>query len=139
MRLPPSMGYMVKLTTAVRAALRGRSSADPRDGAAERLALVYAELIDNAAPSSKYRRPLDVLRAVVESSDFEEAPEALQVIVTALAEHTVASDLGPKLAAVLGALGLTTASRGEQKGEKRSAPANPLDELKARRRSRAAG
>lgn len=142
MRLPHSMGCMAKLITAVRAALRGRSSADPRDVAAERLALTYAELIDNAAPAAKYRKALAVLGRAVDSYqglDAEDAAEAFETVRDALAEHSVASDLGPKLTVVLTALGLTTAARGEQKGEKRAAPANPLDELRARRAARSAG
>lgn len=131
---------------AAREALSARTAPDPRDGAAAALALTYAGLMDEAAPAGKYRRPLEVLhRSVAGLALQEDDPhEALQLIATALAEHTVASDLGPKLLAVLAGLGLTAAARGEQRGEgKKSAPRDPLDELKAKRaerlRSRDAG
>jgi hypothetical protein len=131
---------MAKLITAVRAALRGRTHADPRDVAAERLALTYAELIDNAAPAARYRKALGALTRAVEAYeglDAEDAAEALHTVADALAEHSVASDLGPKLTAVLTALRLTTAARGAAKdGGKRAEPSNPLDELKARRAAR---
>lgn len=133
---------MAKLITAVRASLRGRTGADPRDVAAERLALTYAELIDNAAPAAKYRKAMAVLSRAIDAYvglDAEDAAEAFQTVATALAEHSVASDLGPKLQVALTSLGLTTAARGEQKGERRSAPTNPLDELRARRAARSAG
>jgi hypothetical protein len=129
------------MRAAVTGALAGRTAPDPRDGAAAALALQYAGLIDQAAPGAKYRRPLEVLARTVAGMPFEEDDpgEALQVIATALSEHTVASDLGPKLLAVLAGLGLTTASRGEQRGEgKKSAPRDPLDELKAKRAERLA-
>lgn len=124
---------------AVAAALAGRSMPDARDGAAAALALRYAELMDAPTPAGKYRRPLEVLARTVAGVPFEEDDpgEALQVIAQALAEQTVASDLGPKLFNALGGLGLTTVSRGEQRGEgKKDAPANPLDELKAARARR---
>lgn len=134
------------MSPAVAAALAARKEPDPRDGAAAALALTYAGLIDQAAPAGKYRRPLEVLQRAVSGLALEEDDpfEAFQVIATALAEHTVASDLGPKLMQTLAGLGLTTASRGEQRGEgKTRAPSNPLDELKAKRaerlRSRDAG
>jgi hypothetical protein len=124
---------------AVAGALAGRKDPDPRDGAAAALALRYAGLMDEPTPAGRYRRPLEVLARSVIGLELEEddPQEALQVIVTALAEHTVASDLGPKLLAVLAGLGLTAVSRGEQRGEgKKDAPRDPLDELKAKRADR---
>ncbi len=126
---------------AVAEALAGRTKADPRDTAAAVLALRYAELMDAPAPAGKYRRPLEVLARTVAGVPFEEDDpgEALQVIAQALAEQTVASDLGPKLFNALGGLGLTTVSRGEQRGEgKKDVPADPLDELKRKRAERLA-
>jgi hypothetical protein len=127
------------MAAATRAALASRKEPDPRDGAAAALAVHYGELIDAAAPAGKYRRPLEVLARTVAGLELEEddPAEALQLIATALAEHSVASDLGPKLMAALGGLGLTAASRGEQRGEgKKDAPSNPLDQLKAKRAER---
>lgn len=127
------------MATAVRAALSGRVATDPRDVAAERLALTYAELMDDARPAARFRRHLEVLsRAVAGTSLEEDDPyESFQAITTALAETTVVSDLGPKLMVTLGSLGLTAASRGEQRGEgKKSAPGDPLDELKRKRAER---
>lgn len=128
---------MSRMATAVRAALRSRSATDPRDAAAERLAVHYAALIDNAAPAAKYRRALATLHAAAATSDDPDVADALDVVQIALAEHSVASDLGPKLLAVLGALGLTTAGRGAAKDGGKRAPSNPIDELRARRAVRA--
>jgi hypothetical protein len=130
---------MGRMLTAIEAALDGRTDVDPRDTATERLALGYAELIDSAAPAAKYRKALAVISRAIAGTTLEDDDpfEAFTAISTALAEHSVASDLGPKLLATLTSLGLTTAARGEQKGVKRSAPANPLDELRKRRDLRA--
>lgn len=125
---------------AVRAALAGRDKADPRDKAAEHLAQGYADLIDHAAPSAKYRKALAALRRAVDSSDDEDVFEAFETVQVALAEHSVASDLGPKLLAVLTSLGLTTAGRGAAKdaGGKHD-DRSPIDEIRARRAARGAG
>lgn len=126
------------MRSAVTAALDGRREVDPRDAAAERLALNYAGLIDRAAPGAKYRKALAVIsRAVAGMGDEDDDPqEAFDIIATALADHTVASDLGPKLLEALKTLGLTTASRGDQKGVKPNVAADPLDELKRKRAER---
>jgi hypothetical protein len=126
---------------AVAEALAGRTKPDPRDGAAAALALRYAGLMDDPMPAGKYRRPLEVLARTVAGVPFEEDDpgEALQVIAQALAEQTVASDLGPKLLATLAGLGLTTVSRGEQREGGKSAPSiDPLTRLKEERRLRLA-
>lgn len=136
---------MAGMLAAVRAALRGRVAADPRDKAAEKLALAYAGLIDAAAPAAKYRKALAALGRAVELSGDEDAPEALEVVRQALAEHSVASDLGPKLLASLTSLGLTVAARGgDQKGaggkpSGQPKPTNPLDRIKQQREKRRAG
>jgi hypothetical protein len=128
------------MSGAVEAALRGRDKTDPRDKAAERLALHYAGLIDQAAPAARYRKWLATLSQAAAHTDDPDAEEAFEQIATALAEHSVASDLGPKLLAVLTSLGLTTAGRGAAKDAGgKSAAASPLDEIRARRAARGAG
>lgn len=105
------------------------------------LAHRYAALIDNATIAAKYRKPLAVLRRVVALySGEEDAVDALDKIADALAAHSVASDLGPKLLAALTALGMTVASRGA-KGGSGDAPkqSSPLDELRRRRAQRGTG
>jgi hypothetical protein len=145
MRYPRYIAFMGKMLYAVRAALRGRESKDPRDAAAERVALGYAELIDAAAPAARYRKALAVISRALSGASLEadDPYEAFQAVATALAEHTVTSDLGPKLLSTLDALGLTTKARGtgtDERGAGGAAkPANPLDELRARRARRTAG
>lgn len=126
------------MAAAVGQALTSRKDPDPRDGGAAALALHYAGLMDAAAPAAKYRRHLEVVSRALAGAPLEEddPEEALQAIATALAEHTVASDLGPKLLAVLGGLGLTTAARGISRGEVKSGPRNPLQVLKQQRTER---
>jgi hypothetical protein len=124
------------MTRAVSAALRTIKNR-PQDAGAVALCRRYAALIDDAAPAAKHRKALDTLRAALADSDTD-AVEALERVAEALAEHTVTSDLGPKLLAALGALGLTLAGRGAgAKGGTGDKPANPLDELRQRRRVRA--
>lgn len=124
---------------AVLAALAGRDKTDPRDRAAEHLAQHYADLIDQAAPAVKYRKWLATLSQAAAHSDDPDAEEAFEQIATALAEHSVASDLGPKLLTVLTSLGLTTAGRGAAKDAGgKSATSSPLDEIRARRAARGA-
>lgn len=130
---------MSSVAESVAAALAGRAEADPRDAAAERLALTYAGLMDEAAPARKYRKALDVLRRHLAGTGWEEdqPDEALELVAEALAEHSVASDLGPKLLSALASLGLTTASRGKSaEGGRPSDPRNPLDQLKRKREQR---
>lgn len=111
----------------------------PRDTGAVALARRYAELIDAAAPAAKYREPLDGLRALVDAYQDPRGSRYLDKIADALAAHSVASDLGPKLLAVLTALGMTAAGRGIPIGGGQgvpaapTAPADPLDEFTARR------
>jgi hypothetical protein len=87
------------------------------DGAAAELARHYAALIDNATPASKYRAPLrdlrrglDMMVGLGEPLAAAQAGEALEKVTDALAAHSVASDIGPKLLAALVALGLTPAA-----------------------------
>lgn len=93
----------------------GQLGLDAVDAAAVALARRYAALIDNAAPDAKYREPLRKLGAAIDPADTA-ALDALDRIRDALAEHSVASDLGPKLLAALSALGATPAARAARKG-----------------------
>lgn len=85
-----------------------------RDEAAVELAKRYADLIDEAAPASKYREPLLIITEALPRDPQVEA--ALRKIIDALGAHSVASDLGPKLLATLGALGMTVAGRAPKVG-----------------------
>lgn len=105
---------------------------EPKDAAAAQLARHYAELIDNAAPSKKYAKALDWLATV--ESESPNADEHERTICAALAEHSVASDLGPKLLAALTSLGMTPAAAGGVVvPPPASKPKSPLDELRQRR------
>lgn len=137
---------MAQMLTSVQQALSARVAADPRDAAAERLAEHYAGLIDEAAPAAKYLKALKLLgRAVsvyaeqLEDEDAEQLAAAYETTRIALSEHSVTSDLGPKLLAVLTSLGLTTAGRGAAKdgGGHGVKPSNPIDEIKQQREERA--
>lgn len=96
-----------------------------RFAAASALARHYAELLDHAAPDRAYVKALRLLQPAMEryADDLDppavrEFLEAWERVSTALAEHSVASDLGPKLLAALDKLGLTLAAS-------KSAPAPP--------------
>jgi hypothetical protein len=80
------------------------------------LARRYARLLDEPAVNAKYRTPLDHLqkvfrhyRATVRLTPTEERglDSAEATLTVALGEHSVASDLGPKLASILKELNLT--------------------------------
>jgi hypothetical protein len=107
---------------------------EKQDAGTVALARHYARLIDDAAPAAKYRKALATLHAVVSIEFSEEAAEALDKVRDALAQHSVASDLGPKLLATLTALGLTPAARkAAAKGSNNDGagtPVNPLDGLR---------
>lgn len=102
-----AQGPMAK---ALAAALK-TANPPPSDGAAVQLAKQYAELIDRAAPAAKYREALELLAAATADASPRVA-KALWTVTDALAEHSVHSDLGPKLHALLTALGMTAAGRG---------------------------
>lgn len=112
----------------------------PEDASAVRLARQYAYLIDRAAPAAKYAKALEWLGDV---ADGDEGAKHAETIRTALSEHTVASDLGPKLLAALTALGMTPAARAALAGKINPAPGgtarSPLDELRAKRAAKASG
>lgn len=128
------------MTRAVDAALATITDR-PADAAAVALCREYARLIDNAAPASKYRKALSKVAALAARFDTDtDTAAALDTVAVALAEHSVASDLGPKLLAALTALGLTAAGRTTGKDQPSDGPPrSPLDELRQRRaRKRAA-
>lgn len=105
-----------------------------RDAGAVALARRYAALVDGAAVLAKHREPLRVLRRAVDAYDDPEAAgKAFDRIHEALAAHSVASDLGPKLLAALTALGMTVAGRGVKGGEPSGGIAARLDEFTAAR------
>lgn len=114
------MGYRGPLARAVATAITAAPD-DRRDAGTVTLARRYAELIDDATVAAKYREPLEQLRRAIEllgmfelenGAVVDRAEKALAKVSDALAAHSVASDLGPKLLAALTALGLTPAARG---------------------------
>lgn len=127
---------------AVERALAGRPTSDPRDAGTEQLARVYADLIDAPAPAARYTKPLALLRRACGAYEDPAAMDAYRAIRDALAAHSVASDLGPKLLGTLDALGLTPKSRAARKeggGDTPGRPADPLEALRAKRRARLGG
>jgi len=112
----------------------------PRDAAAAHLARRYAALLDEPVPLARYEEPLRVLRALVAAQeDPAAARRHLAKVEDALAAHSVASDLGPKLLAALTALGCTPAGRHPKAGTGIPVVQGKLDELRARRARRAGG
>jgi uncharacterized membrane-anchored protein YjiN (DUF445 family) len=110
---------MSEILPAVRTALDAVKLGD-EDSGARALAERYATLLDAAEPTQQYGawiakvdRVLD--NALTESTAHQQAREAWTRIRNALAEHSVASDLGPKLLDALGKLGATVAARGDAK------------------------
>ena len=117
------------LLTSLRAA-----AVDPRDGATVALAKRLAVLLDEAAPRSTYTEPLLQLERLVAAVGDDEQQRAFRRVRDALGSHSVASDLGPKYLAALGALGLTPAARGAKGGGQGGGTgSSKLDELRARR------
>lgn len=109
---------------------------EPKDAASAELARHYAQLIDNAAPAAKYGEALEWLNGVETNVRTD---KLRLVIVTALSEHSSASDFGPKLLATLTALGMTPAAAGIAVVQPDSKPLSPLDELRLRREQRKSG
>ncbi|MEO3930760.1 hypothetical protein ABGB07_43990 [Micromonosporaceae bacterium B7E4] len=127
------------MARAVAAALR---EAQPQKQDAGAVALVkrYAALIDDAVPLAKYDVPLRALRMAVTECSDPKAGEHLAKVEQALAAHSVASDLGPKLLAALTALGMTAAGRTVKGGAPSGNPvAAQLDEFTRRRNRRKQG
>jgi hypothetical protein len=128
------------LTSALRHALKSVEVA-PADAAAVRLAYGYAQLLDRGAIAAQYVKPLrEVRSALAHADDAAAALEHLAKLEIALSAHTTASDLGPKLLAVLESLAMTPRARVAVIGKgapTREPAASPLDELRRRRRARA--
>lgn len=123
----------------------------PVDEGAKALALRYAELLDAAAVEKQYVKSLAVVERAVESASADLPPQAADQleaafakISMALAEHSTASDLGPKLLAAMTSLGLTPAARAEKgpvgaAGGTVSEMPSPLQAARDRARLRNAG
>lgn len=141
------MGYRGPLVRAVVTAIEATPD-DKRDAGTVALARRYAMLIDDAAPAAKYREPLAHLAhalkllgmlGVDDGGTVDRAEKALAKVSDALAAHSVASDLGPKLLAALAALGLTPAARGASaKGGDHGGPAAAAPESEFERARREA-
>jgi len=102
-----------------------------RYAAASALAEHYAFLIDQAAPTKTYATAIRVLQRFIDDQitmvrpapEQREIERAWDTVRTALAEHSVASDLGPKLLTALERLDLTTNSAGKPGRLPAAAPA----------------
>jgi hypothetical protein len=101
---------------------------EPRDRGTVVLAKRYAALLDEAAIPQSYAEALHHLGTLVVD---EVGRRHLQRIAAALSEHSVTSDLGPKLLAALTALGCNPGARVPVKGGNSGAPVpgGPADEL----------
>lgn len=118
----------------------------PEDAATAALARRYARLLDEAAPAARYVKAVGWLARLRLDDDDDEGARHVETIRTALAEHSVASDLGPKLLAALGALGMSPAGRAAVTGKgaqpapekSKSALQRQRDELADRRARQAA-
>lgn len=126
------------MARAVSAALRAATDKQARDGGAVALAKRYAALIDEATVQAKYADPLKVLRRAVNECSDPHAGKALDRVEQALAAHSVASDLGPKLLEALKQMGMTVAGRPAAKegGAPGAAVAAAIDEFTERRQRR---
>lgn len=119
--------------TQVRAAI-DTETVLPHAAGAVALALTYAALIDDAAPAAKYAKAIAWLSRLRLDDEDDAAAGHVDTIRVALAAHSVASDLGPKLLAALDALLLTPRARDAAKKAVTDAkPASPLDQLAAAR------
>ena len=108
------------------------------------LARRYAALMDAAAVPASYAAAFARLERVAVGVAEQ---NALTKVRAALSAQSAASDLGPKLLAVLVQLGLTPAARGVKAGaplpdrdepDAPKAPEGTADDLRARRARRAA-
>lgn len=140
------------ITPAVRSALDA-AKLEPIDSGARALAERYAALLDEPAPTRDLARSIQVVGDHVMATRYDltdqqqrELATAWAKVSSALAEHSVASDLGPKLLAALTALGCTVAARKEAGGGGSKAPVinmpNPLQAARdaaRERREHAAG
>lgn len=128
----------IEESVAAAIAARPAATVDPRDAALIALALSYARLLDAPAPAAKYADAMDWLDGQDAFGSQDQATKrALKTLRSALAEHSVHSDLGPKLQACLESLRLSPKVRtvGQLRGgndEPAGAPTG-LDQLRARR------
>lgn len=116
----------------------------PRESAAiVALTRKYARLLDAPAAAAKYRKPLALLETIaayyldaqrLSPVDRRAVEDAVHTITTALGEHSVASDLGPKLLAALTSLGMTLPATGD--GTVPSGGGTATDDLEQLRRQR---
>lgn len=128
---------MPALVPEVTKALQAAQTA-PEDVAAVALAVRYAELLDEAAVSQQYAEAVKLVDSALDQGNPLVA-RAWSRIVSALAEHSTASDLGPKLLAALTSLGATPAARKDAaKGGAKvvNLPASPLTALRDAARAR---
>lgn len=109
-----------------------------RDAGAVALLRTYADLIDDAGVPGKYADALDWVIGVAAASEDRNADKHSRAILLALSHQTAASDLGPKLLAAMEALQLTPRARkAASPADARNGAANPIDELRDKRRRRA--
>jgi len=145
---PESEAQRVPQMPALQRALAEAKPAE-LDAATVALAQRYAQLLDDAAAADKYRRPIERLDETIASATAdmsivaaEQVEQAWSKIKSALAEHSVASDLGPKLLAALQQLGLTPASRASKPTGSGPAPERlktPLQLIRDETRERGRG
>ncbi len=114
----------------------------PELAAAVALARRYARLLDAAAVDRKYVKALKVVVKALDHyvlttrlTPVEEraVEEAGITVATALAEHSVASDLGPKFLAALAALNMTLASTKRESPGGSGGDVSPVAEARAER------
>lgn len=114
--IQPEEQALTLLRPAVESALTAASSGE-EDAGARALALRYAELLDAAVPTRDMARAVRIVSSFLAGNLSDTTPQEREVatawdrISSALAEHSVASDLGPKLLASLTAVGATLAGR----------------------------
>ena len=135
----------VRILPALRASLADAKLAEGGlDAGAVALSVRYAELLDDAKAAEKFTKALRLCGEAVSSyadelpiTAAEQLMSAWDRITAALAEHSVASDLGPKLLASLTALGLTPAGRNAvTKGAAAPAAPAPVAELSPLQKAR---
>lgn len=115
----PDAAQLTRMLPAVAASLAemGERGVPARAAGAAALAVRYAELLDDAVVAKKYSNAIRVITKFVNwkagdlpSDMARQVESSWDTIMSALAEHTTASDLGPKLLAALDRLELTPAS-----------------------------
>ncbi len=140
----PAEPELTRILPAVQSSL-AEAKGEKRDAGVEALAIRYAELLDQAAVERQYVKAVEMISGAVLSyadgmsqTAGDQMRSALVKVTSALAEHTTASDLGPKLLAAMTALNLTPAARakptekgsGSQGGKGVVPMANPMTALR---------